>query len=139
MRTVGGVFGDDRVTRISNQTMTVTNHGEVEAEQELPAAAHAEVTELAQEVAGLTVPPPAESGYVDDGGTTTIEITLPDAQQRIVLNAGDERPSRSGTCWTASTEPEPNAPRAGPRRRSTSRPGRSRSPLRGPRTPGAAG
>lgn len=93
VRTVGGVFGDDRVTRISNQTMTVTNHGEVEARQELPPAAQAEVAELAKEVAELTVPPPAESGYVDDGGTTTIEITLPDAQQqRIVLNAGDDAP-----------------------------------------------
>lgn len=92
VRTVGGVFGDDRVTRISNQTLTVTNHGEVEAEQELAAAAQAEVAELAQQVAELTVPPPAESGYVDDGGSTTIEITLPDAQQRIVLNAGDDAP-----------------------------------------------
>jgi len=92
VRTVGGVFGDDRVTRISNRTMTVTNHGEVEARQELPPAAQAEVAELAKEVAELTVPPPAESGYVDDGGTTTIEITLPDAQQRIVLNAGDDAP-----------------------------------------------
>jgi hypothetical protein len=93
VRTVGGVFGDDRVTRISNQTMTVTNHGEVETRQELPPAAQAEVAELAKEVAGLTMPPPAESGYVDDGGTTTIEITLPDAQQqRIVLNAGDDAP-----------------------------------------------
>ena len=92
VRTVGGVFGDDRVTRISNQTLTVTNHGEVEAEQELAAASQAEVAELAQQVAELTVPPPAESGYVDDGGSTTIEITLPDAQQRIVLNAGDDAP-----------------------------------------------
>ena len=89
---VGGVFGDDRVTRISNQTVTVTNNGAVEARQELPPAAQAEVAELAKEVAGLTVPPPAESGSVDDGGTTTIEITLPDAQQRIVLNAGDDAP-----------------------------------------------
>ena len=93
VRTIGGVFGDDRVTRISNQTMTVTNHGEIETRQELPPAAQAEVAELAKEVAGLTMPPPAESGYVDDGGTTTIEITLPDAQQqRIVLNAGDDAP-----------------------------------------------
>ena len=93
VHTVGGVFGDDRVTRISNQTLTVTNHGEVEARQELPPAAQAEVAELAKEVAELTVPSPAESGYVDDGGTTTIEITLPDAQQqRIVLNAGDDAP-----------------------------------------------
>ena len=92
VRTIGGVFGDDRVTRISNQTMTVTNHGEVETRQELPPTAQAEVAELAREVAGLTMPPPAESGYVDDGGTTTIEITLPDAQQRIVLNAGDDAP-----------------------------------------------
>ena len=92
VHTVGGVFGDDRVTRISNRTMTVTNHGEVESRQQLPPAAQAEVAELAKEVAELTMPPPAESGYVDDGGTTTIEITLPDAQQRIVLNAGDDAP-----------------------------------------------
>lgn len=92
VRTVGGAFGDDRVTRISNRTLTVTNHGEVEAEQELAAATRAEVTKLAHDVAELTVPPPAESGYVDDGGTTTIEITLPDAHQRIVLNAGDDAP-----------------------------------------------
>ena len=92
VHTVGGVFGDDRVTRISNQTMTVTNHGEVESRQQLPPAAQAEVAELAKEVAELTVPPTAESGYVDDGGTTTIEITLPDARQRIVLSAGDEAP-----------------------------------------------
>jgi hypothetical protein len=92
VHTVGGVFGDDRVTRISNRTLTVTNHGEVEVRQELPPAAQREVTELAKEVARLPVPPTAESGYVDDGGTTTIEITLPDAQQRIVLNAGDDAP-----------------------------------------------
>lgn len=92
VRTVGGVFGDDRVTRISQGMLTVTNHGEVEAEQELAGAAHSEVAELAQQVAGLPVPPPADSGYVDDGGSTTIEITLPDAQQRIVLNAGDDAP-----------------------------------------------
>jgi hypothetical protein len=92
VHTVGGVFGDDRVTRISDRTMTVTNHGRVEARQELPPAAQAEVAELAKEVAQLTVPPTAESAYVDDGGTTTIEIILPDAQQRIVLNAGDDAP-----------------------------------------------
>ena len=92
VRTVGGVFGDDRVTRIANRTLTVTNHGRVEAEQELPAAAQAMVAKLAHDVAELTVPPPAESAYVDDGGTTTIEITLPDASSRIVLNAGDDAP-----------------------------------------------
>jgi hypothetical protein len=93
VRTVGGVFGDDRVTRLTNRTLTVTNHGKVEAEQKLAAAAQAEVSELAREVAGLTVPPPAESGYVADGGSTTIEITLgSSASQRIVVNAGDDAP-----------------------------------------------
>ena len=92
VRKVGGIFGDDRVTRVARKKMTVTNHGAVEAERELPDVAHEEVTKLAREVAGLTMPDPREPGYVDDGGTTTIEITLPEARQRIVLNAGDDAP-----------------------------------------------
>jgi hypothetical protein len=92
VRKVGGIFGDDRVTRVARKKMTVTNHGAVEAERELPDVTHEEVTKLAREVAGLTMPDPREPGYVDDGGTTTIEITLPEARQRIVLNAGDDAP-----------------------------------------------
>lgn len=91
---VGGVFGDDKVTRVQHKTMTVTNHGAVEVQQELPDVAHEEVTKLAHEVADLTMPEPPESGYVVDGGTTTIDITLPDAHQRIVLNAGDDAPQQ---------------------------------------------
>lgn len=89
---VGGVFGDDVVTRVARKKMIITNHGAVEAERELPDDAHEEVSKLAQEVAELTVPDPPKSGYVDDGGTTTIEITMPDAHQRIVLGAGDDAP-----------------------------------------------
>ena len=92
VRKVGGVFGDDKVTRVRSKRMTVTNHGAVEAERELPDGAHEEVSKLAQEVAGLPVPHRLESGYVDDGGTTTIEITVSGAHQRIVLNAGDDAP-----------------------------------------------
>ena len=89
---LGGVFGDDVVTRVARKKMTITNHGAVEAERELPDDAHEEVSKLAQEVAELTVPDPPKSEYVDDGGTTTIEITMPDAHQRIVLGAGDDAP-----------------------------------------------
>lgn len=89
---VGGVFGDDRITRVARKRMTVTNHGAVEAERALPDGAHEEVTKLAREVADLALPDPREPGYVDDGGTTTIEITLPEARQRIVLSAGDDAP-----------------------------------------------
>lgn len=89
---VGGVFGDEKVTRVTQQKITVTTNGAVEAERELPDDAHAEVRKLARKVAELTVPERAEAAYVDDGGTTTIEITLPDASQRIVLNAGDDAP-----------------------------------------------
>lgn len=92
VHTVGGVFGDDKVTRVARQTMTVTNHGKVEAERALPAGAQAEVSKLAHEVAELTMPDPPEAAYVPDGGTTTIEISLPEAHQRIVLNAGDDAP-----------------------------------------------
>ena len=92
VHTVGGVFGDDKITRVKHKTMTVTNHGTVETQQELPDVAHEEVTKLAHDVTDLTMPEPPESGYVVDGGTTTIEITLPDAHQRIVINAGDDAP-----------------------------------------------
>jgi hypothetical protein len=88
---VGGVFGDDRMTRLQGRMLTVTNHGAVEVEQELPSDTVAELTRLASVVAGLTLPP-AGDGYVDDGGTTTIEITLPDTSARIVLNAGEDAP-----------------------------------------------
>jgi hypothetical protein len=36
------------------------------------------------------MPEPADSGYVPDGGSTTIEVNLPDAPQRIVPNSGDD-------------------------------------------------
>ena len=92
VHTVGGVFGDDRLTRVAEQTMTVTNHGAVEARRELPDGAHQEVAKLARRLAGVEMPEPAESGYVPDGGSTTIEVNLPNAHQRIVLNAGDDAP-----------------------------------------------
>ena len=89
---VGGVFGDDRMTRIQGRTLTVTNRGAVEAERKLRADTVAELTRLARVVADLNRSPSAEPGYVDDGGTTTIEITLPDISARIVLSAGDDAP-----------------------------------------------
>ncbi len=93
VRTEGGIFGDDRVRRIRDRMLTVTNHGAVEAERELPAATVAELAGLARVVARLRPkPPPAEPGYVDDGGTTTIEVILPGTSARIVLNAGDDAP-----------------------------------------------
>ena len=92
VHTVGGVFGDDKITRVARKTMTVTNHDTLEAERDLPDVASEEVSRLAQKAAELTVPDPPEAEYVPDGGTTTIEITLPNAHQRIVLNAGDEAP-----------------------------------------------
>lgn len=92
VHTVGGVFGDDKITRVARKTMTVTNHDTLEAERELPDVAYEEVSRLAQKAAELTVPDPPESEYMPDGGTTTIEITLPNAHQRIVLNAGDDAP-----------------------------------------------
>ena len=61
-------MADDRVNRVQYKTMTGTDHGAVEPERELPDVAHGEVTRLAHEVAALTVPEPAESGYVLDGG-----------------------------------------------------------------------
>ena len=88
---VGGVFGDDRMTRIQGRMVTVTNYGAVEVERELPTDTIAELTRLARVVTGLTLPP-ARPGYVDDGGTTTIGITLPDTFAQIVLNAGDDAP-----------------------------------------------
>jgi hypothetical protein len=89
VRTEGGVFGDDRMRRIRDRMLTVTNHGALEVQRELSARTVAELADLARVVAGLRPAPPAEPGYVDDGGTTTIEITLPDASARIVLNAGE--------------------------------------------------
>jgi hypothetical protein len=92
VHTVGGVFGDDRLTRVADQTMTVTNHGAIEAQSELPDSAHQEVTKLARRLAGVRMPELADSDYVPDGGTTTIEVNLPNVHHRIVLNAGDDAP-----------------------------------------------
>ena len=90
---VGGVFGDDRMTRIQGRTLTVSNRGAVEAERGLRADTMAELTRLARVVAELDRSPSAEPEYVDDGGTTTIEITLPDISAQILLSAGDDAPT----------------------------------------------
>jgi hypothetical protein len=87
---VGGIFNDDRVLALADDQLTVTDHGKTHSHTGLAPSALRRVWQLADEVAGLSVPLGKAADSVD-GGTTTIEISAKKAA-RIVLAAGDDAP-----------------------------------------------
>ena len=91
----GGVFGDDLLTAVNGDELTVHEAGEQLVSRQLPARSVARVRQLARQVAELDVVSHAEPAV--DGGTTTIEIDDDDARHRtIVVAAGDDPP---GVVW----------------------------------------
>jgi hypothetical protein len=88
----GGVFGDDTVTSVTDDEVTVRDAGELRVTRQLPASSVDRVRQLARQVADVTiVDQPAAKAI--DGGTTTIAIDDEAHRRTIVLSAGDDPPN----------------------------------------------
>ena len=88
----GGLFGDDVLTSVDGDELTVHEAGEQRASRQLPARSAKKVRELARQVAELGEFP-SKAEPADDGGSTTIEIDDDAAHRTIVIAAGDDPPS----------------------------------------------
>jgi hypothetical protein len=92
VRFVGGLFGDDRTVTLTDDDVTVADHGVVQLHQPVAGASLAGVWELAARLAAHDVPAAPTGERAVDGGTTTIEITDGEQQRVLVVGAGDEQP-----------------------------------------------
>jgi hypothetical protein len=87
---LGGVMGDDRVTSIRGDQLTVIDHGKIRMNRRLAPDALHRIERLAHEVVSVTMPA-REYPKAVDGGTTTIEIAV-EKTRRIELWAGEDAP-----------------------------------------------
>jgi hypothetical protein len=90
VRILGGVMDDDRLTSVSGDQLTITDHGKIRANRRLTPTAVRHVERLANEVADVIMPKHVHQQVVD-GGITTIEIVA-DKTKRIELSAGEDAP-----------------------------------------------
>jgi hypothetical protein len=87
---LGGVMDDDRVTSVSGDRLTVTDHGKIRASRQLAPSEVDQVERLTDEVAGVTMSK-REHPKAVDGGVITIEIAA-EKTKRIELWAGEDAP-----------------------------------------------
>ena len=90
VQVTGGLFGDDVLTSVEGDELTVEEDGKVRARRHLSRRSATALRTLVRQVAELDVVSKAEAAV--DGGTTTIEIDDGSEHHTVVVAAGDDPP-----------------------------------------------